>query len=67
MKKRYVCFMCYRFHPEMKGVSEEEFQSGKNICTEEKCIRKGKLLEPAYVCDTCDRLYPVDENHTHAT
>ena len=27
MQKRYICFTCYGFHPEMKGVSQEEFDA----------------------------------------
>ena len=49
----------------MKGVSEEEFQAGNNVCKEEKCTRRGKPLEEAYICDTCDKLYLVNEPHLH--
>ena len=42
MERRYLCLTCYTFHPEMKGVSEEEFKAGNNICKEEKCAHKEK-------------------------
>ncbi len=66
MKKRYVCLVCYGFHPEMKGISEEEFNAGDNVCKEEKCKRRGESLNPVYSCDECGKLYPVDEEHAHA-
>jgi len=65
MEKRYVCFTCYQFHPEMKGVSEEEFHAGDNVCTDKKCVRVGQPLEEAYHCELCDVLYRVGEEHTH--
>lgn len=67
MQKRYICFVCYKFHPEMKGVSEEEFNAGDNVCKQEKCTRKGQPLESAYVCSVCSKLYPINEKHKHST
>ncbi len=49
----------------MKGVSEKEFNSGDNVCKEIKCKRRGQPLEPAYVCEICDVLYPIDKIHQH--
>ncbi|MBI3385107.1 hypothetical protein HY030_02870 [Candidatus Gottesmanbacteria bacterium] len=65
MQKRYLCLRCYSFHPEMRGVSEEEFLAGDNVCKEEKCIRKGQLLEAAYFCQSCEVMYPAEEAHVH--
>ncbi len=33
-RNRYICFTCYKFHPEMKGVSQVEFKHGNNVCNE---------------------------------
>lgn len=49
----------------MKGVSEEEFKSGRNVCKQEKCTRRGEPLEPADYCDICDRLFKPEEHHSH--
>jgi len=57
MEKRFVCFTCYKFHPEMKGVSEEEFNTGENCCKQEKCAHKGEKLEAAEYCELCDMLF----------
>lgn len=65
MQKRYICFTCYSFHPEMKGVSEEEFKSGHNVCKEGKCKFKGQPLEIANLCNTCDKLFREKEDHEH--
>ena len=65
MEKRYICFICYSYHPEMKGVSEEEFNAGNNICKEEKCKRKGEPLEPALYCEKCDKMFPFSSEHEH--
>lgn len=65
MKKRYICFICYKFHPEMRGVSEEEFNAGDKVCTQPKCTRKGQPLEAALFCGRCNRLLPASETHTH--
>lgn len=65
MKKRYVCFTCYGFHPEMKGVIEKEFLGGDNVCKEEKCKFKGKILEEADLCEKCDKLFRVTDHHSH--
>lgn len=65
MAKRYICFTCYKFHPEMKGVSEEEFLKGNNVCKQERCFRHGQPLEPAHACEICGKLYPRDGKHTH--
>ncbi|OGK16180.1 hypothetical protein A2690_01940 [Candidatus Roizmanbacteria bacterium RIFCSPHIGHO2_01_FULL_39_12b] len=65
MKKRYICFTCYSFHPEMKGITEEEFEAGDNVCKEEKCKFKGQPLEPANLCETCSELFRENENHEH--
>jgi len=65
MEKRYICFICYPYHPEMKGVSEEEFNSGNNVCREEKCTRKEEKLEPAIHCEKCDKMYPLSSEHHH--
>ena len=64
MEKRHVCFTCYQYHPEMKGVSEEEFKAGNNVCREEKCTCKGQELEAVEHCQKCDRLFRVGE-HVH--
>ena len=64
-EKRYVCFVCYSYHPEMKGVSEEEFNAGNNVCKEEKCKRKGQYLDTAIYCEKCNKLFPPDSNHKH--
>lgn len=64
MERRYLCLTCYTFHPEMKGVSEEEFKAGNNVCKEEKCAHKGKTLEAADHCDKCDKMFPAG-THTH--
>jgi len=65
MKKRYICFVCYKYHPEMRGVSEEEFNNGDSACAQPKCARKGQPLESAIFCGQCDRLFPASEDHTH--
>ena len=49
----------------MKGVSQEEFDSGNNVCNEIKCVRKGQPLEPADHCDICDSQFPIQEQHHH--
>ena len=64
MKKRYICFICYQYHPEMKGVSEEEFKAGNNVCTEENCTHKGQKLNEVESCDKCDKFYLMG-THTH--
>jgi len=65
MQKRFICFVCYKFHPEMRGVSEKEFDMGNNVCTEEKCVQKGKMLEPALYCEECDMILPFASGHEH--
>ncbi len=65
MQRRYICFTCYQYHPEMKGVSEEEFIAGNNVCREEKCVHKGELLEAAIFCEVCQKMYRESENHKH--
>lgn len=49
----------------MKGVSEEEFNAGDNVCKEEKCIMKGLPLETADHCEICNKLFKIEEHHTH--
>ena len=41
----------------MKGISQEEFNSGENTCKQEKCVHKGEQLEAAEYCEKCDRLF----------
>ena len=65
MEKRYVCFICYKFHPEMKGVSEVEFKAGDNVCVDPKCVNNGKPLEEALRCEQCEVLYKPDTQHKH--
>ncbi len=65
MQKRYICFTCYGFHPEMWGVSQGEFKAGNNVCHEEKCKRKGQPLEEAYLCDVCKKLFQTPTQHPH--
>ena len=65
MEKRFVCFTCYRFHPETKGFSEEEFESGDNICKQEKCVHRGEKLELAEDCKVCNRLFPFGKHKQH--
>ena len=64
MGKRYLCFTCYQYHPEMRGVSEDEFNAGSNTCQEEKCICKGQTLEAGEYCKECDKMYRFRE-HQH--
>jgi len=56
---------CYSFHPDMKGVSQEEFDMGNNVCREEKCKFKGQSLEQANYCEACDKLLRVTQEHEH--
>jgi len=63
--RRYICFTCYKFHSEMRGISLDEFNAGDNVCKEIKCERKGQPLEPADYCDICDSLFPIKEKHQH--
>ena len=65
MKKCYVCFVCYSFHPEMKGVSEEEFNNGNNVCKEEKCKRKSEPLEAAVYCERSNKMFRFEVNKEH--
>ncbi len=65
-EKRYVCFTCYKYHPEMRGGSEEEFNSGNNVCKEEKCKRKGEMLEAAIYCEKCDKIFSFEQKHNHS-
>ncbi len=60
-QKRYICFQCYGFHPEMRGVSEEEFLAGDNVCKEEKCLRKGQTLESAFYRGEEDKMFSWEE------
>ena len=48
----------------MKGVSEEEFKAGNNVCTEENCTHKGQKLNEVESCDKCDKFYLMG-THTH--
>ena len=64
-EKRYLCMQCYSFHSEMRGVSEEEFLDGDNVCKELKCIRRGQPLEPAFYCEICDKMIPWEEHEAH--
>lgn len=64
-QKRYICFQCYIFHPEMRGVLEEEFLAGNNVCKEEKCIRKGDPLESAFYCGVEDKMFRWEELESH--
>ena len=65
MEKRYVCFTCHHCHPEMRGVSEEEFQAGDNVCQEEKCKYKGQPLEVAEWCEPCGKLFRAGTHMAH--
>lgn len=67
MVKRYICFTCYKFHPEMRGVSEDEFNAGKRVCTQEKCTKRGQPLEVGNLCEVCDRIFPLSSNHSHSS
>ena len=64
MEKRFVCFTCYKSHPELKGVSEQEFRTGKGLCREANCIHKGEVLEAADYCEPCSKLFPFG-THSH--
>jgi len=66
-EKRYLCFTCYGYHPEMRGVSEEEFENGHKNCTEEKCSCKEDLLKPAFYCEKCDKMieFELEQDHQH--
>jgi len=65
MKKRYICFACYGFHPEMRGISEAELTSETNFCSQEKCTCFEDLLKEAFYCETCDQMLPWDPKHKH--
>lgn len=67
MQKRYICFVCYKFHPEMRGASEEEFLAGDNVCKNEKCTRRGQPLEEGWLCEICDKILPNNTPHPHTT
>ena len=65
MQKRYTCFTCYSFNPELKGITEEEFNGGKNVCSNAACEFFGEPLEPANFCETCEKLFREGESHEH--
>ena len=64
MDKKYLCFACYGYHPEMRGVSEDEFNNGNKICQEEKCVCKGQEFETAQYCEACEKMFRY-ETHKH--
>ena len=63
MAKRFLCFTCYNYHPEMRGISEDEFDRGNKTCQEPKCAHKGQEFEPAQYCEPCDKMF---RHGTHA-
>jgi len=73
MEKRYLCFTCYHYHPEMRGVSQAEFNAaasagptaGKNVCDQPKCPFKGSPLEPAEYCEKCEKMFKAGEHRGH--
>ncbi len=58
MKKSYLCFTCYSYHPEMHGVSEDQFKQGDKTCQQEKCPYRGQELAAAEHCMECDKMFP---------
>ena len=64
-EKRFICFTCYSFHPEMRGVSEKEFRAGNKACREEKCKFKGRVLEESFHCEECGKMLPWKNARLH--
>ena len=65
MQKRFMCWTCYQAHPERKGVSEQEFKNGKNVCDDGKCSFRGKTLEEVELCEKCDKLFKPGTHKAH--
>lgn len=57
MKKTYLCFTCYNYHPERHGISEDEFERGNKTCQQEKCTCRGQEFEAAQYCEACDKMF----------
>ncbi len=49
----------------MRGVSEEEFLAGDNVCKQPKCTRLGQPLEVGWFCDICEKFFPTNIPHPH--